>query len=168
MDTDTTLRSGKPEVRLEIDRPRAADLGVSVLDIEMALNTLVAGQNASTFNAGDDQYDVVVRAQEQFRGGVEGLAKMTVPSQKLRSVGLDEVVRIVPGTGPSSINRIGRQRQVTVTANLLPGGSQAAIIQQLNEETAEARHGTRLPRRPRRRLQGTGPHRLLLRARLLA
>jgi len=135
VDQDSTLRSGKPEVRLEIDRPRAADLGVSVMDIEMALNTLVAGQTASTFNAGEDQYDVVVRAQEQFRGGVEGLAKMTVPSAKLRSVGLDEVVRIVPGTGPSSINRIGRQRQVTVSANLLPGGSQAAIIAQLNEET---------------------------------
>src|ERR1035437_1780004 len=57
VDTDTTLRSGKPEVRLEIDRPRAADLGVSVMDIEMALNTLVAGQTASTFNAGEDQYD---------------------------------------------------------------------------------------------------------------
>src|SRR5580765_4792387 len=136
-DTDTTLRSGKPEVRLEIDRPRAADLGVSVLDIEMALNTLVAGQNASTFNAGDDQYDVVVRAQEQFRGGVEGLAKMTVPSQKLRSVGLDNVVRIAPGTGPSSINRIGRQRQVTVSANLKPGGSQADVIQQLNDESTK-------------------------------
>src|SRR5262249_10252324 len=39
-DADSTLRSGKPEVRLEIDRPRAADLGVSVLDIELALNTL--------------------------------------------------------------------------------------------------------------------------------
>ena len=84
VDADTTLRTGKPEVRLEIDRPRAADLGVSVMDIEQALNTLVAGQTASTFNAGDDQYDVVVRAQEQFRGGVEGLAKMTVPSAKLR------------------------------------------------------------------------------------
>src|SRR3954452_6418646 len=134
-DADSTLRSGKPELRLDIDRARAADLGVSVMDIEQALNTLVAGQVASTFNAGDDQYDVVVRAQEQFRGGVEGLAKMTVPSQKLRSVGLDEVVRIVPGTGPSSINRIGRQRQVTLTANLLPGGSQAAVIQQLNQES---------------------------------
>ena len=62
--------------------PRAADLGVSVMDIEQALNTLVAGQVASTFNAGDDQYDVRVRAQEQFRGSVEGLAQMTVPSTK--------------------------------------------------------------------------------------
>jgi HAE1 family hydrophobic/amphiphilic exporter-1 len=137
VDQDTTLRSGKPEVRLEIDRPRAADLGVSVMDIEQALNTLVAGQTASTFNAGEDQYDVVVRAQEKFRGSVEGLAKMTVPSRKVGSVGLDEVVRIVPGTGPSSVNRIGRQRQVTLTANLKPGGSQAAVIQQLNDASAQ-------------------------------
>ena len=166
VDTDSTLRTGKPEVRLEIDRPRAADLGVSVMDIEQALNTLVAGQQASTFNAGDDQYDVVVRAQEQFRGGVEGLAKMTVPSQKLRSVGLDEVVRIVPGTGPSSINRIGRQRQVTVSANLVPGGSQAAIIQQLNQETQQLGMEPGYRAGTRRRLQGIGPHRILLRARL--
>ncbi|MDR3698611.1 MAG: efflux RND transporter permease subunit [Candidatus Sulfopaludibacter sp.] len=136
-DTDSTLRSGKPEVRLEIDRPRAADLGVSVMDIEGALNTLVAGQTASTFNAGEDQYDVVVRAQERFRGGPEGLAKMTVPSSKVGSVQLDEVVKIVPGTGPSSINRINRQRQVTLTGNVLPGGSQAAILGQLNQFSQE-------------------------------
>jgi HAE1 family hydrophobic/amphiphilic exporter-1 len=136
-DTDSTLRSGKPEVRLEIDRPRAADLGVSVLDIENALNTLVAGQVASTFNAGEDQYDVVVRAQEQFRGSAEGLAKITVPSPRLGSVGLDTVVRIVPGTGPSSINRIGRERQVTVTGNTLPGGSQAAILGQIAQFSKE-------------------------------
>ena len=64
---------------------RAPPISASrVLDIEQALNTLVAGQVASTFNAGDDQYDVVVRAQEQFRGSVEGLAKMTVPSSQAR------------------------------------------------------------------------------------
>ncbi len=80
-----------------IDRARAADLGVSVADIEQALNTLVAGQVASTFNAGEDQYDVRVRAQEQFRGSVEGLAKMTVPSTKVGSVGLDEVVHMHAG-----------------------------------------------------------------------
>jgi outer membrane protein TolC len=136
-DVDTTLRSGKPEVRLDIDRARAADLGVSVLDIEQALNTLVAGQVASTFNAGEDQYDVRVRAQEEFRGSVEGLSRLTVPSSKVGSVGLDEVVRIHPGAGPSSINRINRQRQVTLTANVLPGGSQAAILASMNEYAKE-------------------------------
>jgi HAE1 family hydrophobic/amphiphilic exporter-1 len=136
-DPDTTLRSGKPEVRLDIDRPAAADLGVSVMDIEQALNTLVAGQVASTFNAGEDQYDVRVRAQEEFRGSIEGLSKMTVPSSKRGSVGLDEVVHIKPGTGPSSVNRINRQRQVTLTCNVLPGGSQAAILAALDKNTTE-------------------------------
>ncbi|MES1257404.1 MAG: efflux RND transporter permease subunit, partial [Acidobacteriota bacterium] len=79
-DPDSTLRSGKPEVRLAINRDKAADLGVSVLDIEQALNSLIAGQVASTFNAGEDQYDVRVRAEEQFRTSQEGLASMTVPS----------------------------------------------------------------------------------------
>lgn len=132
-DPDSTLRSGKPEVRLVINRPRAADLGVSVMDIEQALNSLVAGQLASTFNAGEDQYDVRVRAEEQFRTDEKGLASMTVPSSKRGSVGLDEVVDIKPGSGPSSVNRINRQRQVTLTCNTLPGGSQAAILAELNK-----------------------------------
>ena len=67
VDPDTTLRTGKPEVRLAINRAKAGDLGVSVMDIEQALNTLVAGQVASTYNSGDDQYDVRLRAQEQYR-----------------------------------------------------------------------------------------------------
>jgi HAE1 family hydrophobic/amphiphilic exporter-1 len=132
-DPDSTLRSGKPEVRLVINRARAADLGVSVMDIEQALNSLVAGQVASTFNAGEDQYDVRVRAEEQFRTDEAGLASMTVPSSKRGSVGLDEVVDIKPGSGPSSVNRINRQRQVTLTCNTLPGGSQAAILADLRK-----------------------------------
>jgi HAE1 family hydrophobic/amphiphilic exporter-1 len=140
-DADSTLRTGKPEVRLVIDRDRAADLGVSVMDIEQALNSLVAGQLASTFNAGEDQYDVRVRAQEQFRTNEAGLASMTVPSTKRGSVGLDEVVAIKPGAGPSAVNRINRQRQVTLTCNTLPGGSQAAILAALTQATADLNMG---------------------------
>jgi HAE1 family hydrophobic/amphiphilic exporter-1 len=55
-----------------------------------------------------------------------------VAPKKVRSVGLEEVARLAPGTAPSSVNRIARQRQVTLTANLKPGGSQAAVIQELN------------------------------------
>ncbi|HEY4084837.1 MAG TPA: efflux RND transporter permease subunit, partial [Bryobacteraceae bacterium] len=127
-DPDTTLRSGKPEVRIDIDRARAADLGVSVVDIEDALNTLVAGQVASTFNAGDDQFDVRVRAPENFRTSQAGLSRLTVPSSKRGSVGLDEVVSMSSAAGPSSVNRINRQRQVTLTCNVLPGASQAAVL----------------------------------------
>ena len=136
-DPDTTLRSGKPEVRVNIDRARAADLGVSVIDIEDALNTLVAGQVASTFNAGDDQFDVRVRAPEIYRTSEEGLSRLTVPSTKRGSVGLDEVVTMQSAAGPSSVNRINRQRQVTLTCNILPGASQAAVLSALDQAATD-------------------------------
>lgn len=133
-DADSTLRTGKPEVSLQIDRARAADLGVSVNSIEEALNTLVAGQVASTFNSGDDLFDVRVRAAEQFRSRIEQLQKITVFStRKLGPVGLDEVVTLHSSTGPSSINRINRQRQVTLSCNVLNGYSQSAIISALQQ-----------------------------------
>ena len=62
VDADSSLVTGKPELQVIIDRARAADLGVRVGDIAQALNTLVAGQKVSTFNAGTDQYNVRVRA----------------------------------------------------------------------------------------------------------
>ncbi len=137
-DADSTLRSGKPEVRLDIDRRRAADLGVSVDSIETALNTLVAGQTVSTFSAGDDQFDVRVRAGEQFRTRVEELNKITVPSSRqLAPISLDELVTVRPSTGPSSINRIDRQRQVTLSCNILPGYSQSTILSALQKATAD-------------------------------
>src|SRR5215213_8806604 len=133
VDADSTLISGKPELRVEIERARAADLGVRVGDIAQALNSLVAGQKVSTFNAGTDQYDVRVRAIGAFRTSVEGLARMIVSSTKVGWVSLDNLVKIDEGTGPSAIDRLNRQRQVMLLGKVRPGGSQAAVIQQLDQ-----------------------------------
>lgn len=127
VDVDSTLISGKPELQLEVDRDTAADLGVRVGDVSQALNTLVAGQDATTFNQGTDQYNVTVRAINPFRTSNAGLNRMIVPSAKLGWVTLDRVVKTVPGTGPSSVDRTNRQRQVTLLANTRPGGSAASI-----------------------------------------
>ena len=137
VDADSTLITGKPEVRVIIDRARAGDLGVRVGDIAQALNTLVAGQKVSTFNAGTDQYNVRVRAIGEFRASVEGLKRMIVTSSKIGWVSLDNLVRIEEGTGPSAIDRLNRQRQVTLLANVKPGGSQADVIQRMNQFAKE-------------------------------
>ncbi len=131
VDVDSSLIAGKPELRVEIDRARAADLGVRVGDIAQALNTLVAGQEVSTFNEGKDQYDVVLRATGEYRASAEGLKRMIVGSTNGGWVSLDNVVRVEQGTGPSSIDRLNRQRQVMLSANVKPGGSQAAVITQI-------------------------------------
>ena len=137
VDADSSLVTGKPELRVVIDRARAADLGVRVADIAQALNTLVAGQKVSTFNAGIDQYNVRVRAIGQSRASVEGLQQMIVSSSKLGWVSLDNLVRIEEGTGPSAIDRLNRERQVTLLANVKPGGSQAAVISKMNQFAKE-------------------------------
>jgi hydrophobic/amphiphilic exporter-1 (mainly G- bacteria), HAE1 family len=137
VDVDSTLISGKPEVRLTVDREKAADLGVRVGDISQALNTLVAGQEATTFNQGTDQYEVHVRAINQFRGDVEGLKRLIVPSSKLGTVSLDRVIKVSEGTGPSSIERLNRQRQVTLLANTKPGGSATSITAEIDSFVGE-------------------------------
>jgi HAE1 family hydrophobic/amphiphilic exporter-1 len=137
VDADSTLINGKPELRVQIHREHAADLGVRVGDIAQALNTLVAGQKVSTFNAGTDQYDVRVRATGEFRASVEGLKRMIVPSTKIGWVSLDNLVSVEEGAGPSAIDRLNRQRQVTLLANVKPGGSQAAVISRMTEFVKE-------------------------------
>lgn len=132
-DPDSSMVFGKPELRVEIDRQRAADLGVRVNDIATALNTLVAGQVVSSFNAGGEQYDVRLRAARQYRTSVEGLSQLTVFSTNRQGwVPLDQVVRIKGGSAPSSISRLDRQRQVTIGANVMAGGSQQGVIDAIN------------------------------------
>lgn len=137
VDVDTTLISGKPEVRLNIDRAAAGDLGVRVADISQALNTLVAGQQATTYNEGSDQYEVWVRSVNSFRNDVSGLKQMIVPSTKLGWVTLDRLVTISEGTGPASVDRLNRQRQVTLLANTRPGGSAASITAAIDDYVKE-------------------------------
>lgn len=131
VDADTSLVYGKPELRVEIDRQRAADLGVRVSDIAQALNTLLAGQVVSSFPSGGELYDVRLRADAQFRNKREALNQLTVASTKSGPVSLDQVVRLKEGEAPSSINRLNRQRQVTISANLLPGGSQGDVTSEI-------------------------------------
>jgi HAE1 family hydrophobic/amphiphilic exporter-1 len=128
VDADSSLVIGKPELRVEIDRQRAADLGVRVQDVAQALNVLVAGDNVTTLNVGNNQYDVTLRADERFRTSLRGLEQLTVASSRRDPVRLGEVVRIVPATGPSSIQRLNRQRQVTLSSQVAPGGDQAGLM----------------------------------------
>ena len=129
---------GKPELRVEIDRQRAADLGVKVNDIATALNTLVAGQVVSSFPSGGEEYDVRLRADLKYRTSVDGLSQLIVFSTNKQGwVPLDQVVRIKSGSAPSSISRLDRQRQVTISANVLPGGSQQGVINTVNDVIKE-------------------------------
>ncbi|MBI4818504.1 MAG: efflux RND transporter permease subunit [Deltaproteobacteria bacterium] len=126
-DVDSTMVNGKPELQVNVDRERAADLGVQVVDVASALQMLVAGQKVSTFADNGEQYEIRLRASDEYRSQEDKLRLLTVNSKKLGLVALSDVVRITPGSGPSSINRYNRERQVTFMLNGKPGADEGAI-----------------------------------------
>ena len=134
VDADSSLIVGKPELRAAIDRQKASDLGVNVADVAQSLRLLVGGDQVSTYNENGEQYEVHVRASENFRTDPNGINKLNVPSQRLGSIGVDNIVKTQEAAGPTQIERNGRQRQVMLTANLRPGFSQSVTLTQLNNE----------------------------------
>ena len=127
VDIDTSLNTGKPELSVHVDRPKASDLGVQISDAAEALRLLVGGDQVTTFNDAGEQYEVHLRAKAENRSTQAAIAALAVPSSKLGSVTLENVADFEPGTSPTDINRQARQRQVTVFCNLLPTASQAAV-----------------------------------------
>jgi len=136
-DPDNSVDTGAPEIQVTIDRARAADLGVEAGDVATALNVLAAGQKVSTFGQGTDQFDVIVQADEPFRRDRSDLEKFSVGSTKNVTVSLDKVVNVREGLSPTSINRLNRQRQVSITASLPPNASEADALAKLEKYVAD-------------------------------
>ena len=132
VDVDNTLIVGKSEVSVAIDRDRAADLGVEVSDVAGTLQLFVGGLKVSTYAEAGQQYDIRVRAGSQFRGDPDALGVLTVPSRKYVSVPLSSVVTMKAGTGPSTIERYARSRQITITANSAPGVGDSKVESELS------------------------------------
>jgi HAE1 family hydrophobic/amphiphilic exporter-1 len=137
VDVDTSLNVGKPELSVSLDRLKAADLGVQIADAAEALRLLVGGDQVTTYNEAGEQYEVHVRAVEGDRASPEAIRQMTVPSSRLGSVPLDNLAVLTPSTAPSEINRLNRQRQVTVFAGLLSGVSQTPAMDVM-QKTADS------------------------------
>ena len=91
VDVDTSLNVGKPELSVQVDRPKAADLGVQIGDAAEALRLLVGGDQVTTYNEGGEQYEVHLRARVENRTTEAAIAALTVPSIRLGSVSLDNV-----------------------------------------------------------------------------
>ena len=141
VDVDTTLNAGKPELSVLLDRPKAADLGVSIADAADAIRLLVAGDQVTTFNDAGEQYEVHLRAEEINRSSTEAIAGLPVPSLRLGIVSLDNIASFKRGDSPATISRMGRQRQVTLSANMIPGTSQGTVQEQMTAAAAELNLG---------------------------
>ena len=140
VDADTTLKLNKPELRVEIDRTRAADLGVSMQDIGAALRLMVGGDDqVSRFLdlSVNDEYDVQLRLTDGDRNDPNTISRLYVPRQGGKLARLDNLVHITPALTASRIDRSDRQREVRLRASVAPGYGLADRLQALQVAAAE-------------------------------
>lgn len=157
-DADTSLKLDKPELRVRIDRERAADLGVDTTDISSSLRLLVGGDDQVTrfrdASTGED-YDVQLRLTERDRGDAATISRLLVPAAgggaspdvslsgdkstgtKNGLVRLDNLVKITEENSPSRVDRLDRQRQVSLRASVAPGFALADRLEALRNASKE-------------------------------
>jgi HAE1 family hydrophobic/amphiphilic exporter-1 len=117
VDVDTNFEATQPELRINVDRARAADLGVNIDSLANNLRTLVGGEEISEFKDGDDQFKVTLRLDEPYRN-IETLSSLLIPAGPNKVVKVSDVAQLNRDYGPASIDRYNRQRQISVNANL--------------------------------------------------
>ena len=115
--TDVQVRytPGRPEVRVDIDRQRAADQGLAVAQVAMALRTAMEGEEAGKMRQGKDEVPIRVRLRGEDRAGAADLSRISLRSPK-GLVSLADIAHLSRGEGPQVIEREARLRQIAVWA----------------------------------------------------
>jgi len=121
---DSDYRETQPQLRVDINRPRAVDLGVSTMEIGHTLETLFGARRATTFTMNGEEYDVLLQAEEENRRQPQNLTQVFVRSSTTNKlIPLSNLVTLTDIAQPSSLNRFNRLRSITLSANLSPGYS---------------------------------------------
>lgn len=133
-DPDMSFRAGKPELSVQVDRPRAADLGVSVGALAQTVRLALEGDTVAKYRVGEHDYDIRLQLAPEDRTSIAPIEALTVPATGRRLGGaptpgapmaggprlvrVSDVANLLGGTGPGTIERQNRQRQIILMANL--------------------------------------------------
>jgi HAE1 family hydrophobic/amphiphilic exporter-1 len=134
VDADTTLKLDRPELRVQVNRDRAAALGVDMSDIGDALQLMVGGdQQVSRFHDPgiNDDYDVQLRLSEGARNDPKTIQGLYVPGRGGKLYQLGNLVTLTQETTASRVDRLDRQRQVSLRASVAPGYALADRLEAL-------------------------------------
>ena len=116
-DTKTSYDSGKPEVQVQVDRRRAADLGVPVRALAETVRATVGGMKAGSFEEYGQRYDVRVRLEENQRDDISKLSLIQVRAANGSLIDISNVARFDVAEGPAQIERQNRARRIAILAN---------------------------------------------------
>jgi HAE1 family hydrophobic/amphiphilic exporter-1 len=117
-DSDTSFEPTQPELRITVDRKRAADMGVPLDTLSSTMRTLVGGEEVSRFKDGDEMYSVRLRLDDKFLRDPGAMGDLFVPASGGRLARVSDVALLALDNAPASIDRYNRMRQISVNANL--------------------------------------------------
>ncbi|MFY3383424.1 efflux RND transporter permease subunit [Paracidovorax sp. MALMAid1276] len=120
---DVDLRLNKPELRIEVNRERAADLGVSVDVVAKAIETMLGGRTVTRYKRDAEQYDVIVQTEARGRTTPENIDTIYVRGRNEAMIPLSSLVTVRESVSPRELNHFGQRRSATITANLSPSYS---------------------------------------------
>ena len=136
-DPDTTYRPGKPQLSVEIDRDRAASLGIPTASVGMAVRAFLAGDDFASFRQGTESYDVRLKLPPEYLADPQRVGELTVRSPQGQLVELRNLASITEKSVLSQIDRQGQMRQITLLAELPKGVSLSAAMADLSDFAAE-------------------------------
>jgi len=134
---DNDLRLNKPQIDIQMDRDKIADLGISVEATGRTLETLFGGRQVTRFNMNGKQYDVIVQVSPADRRTPNDLSQVYVRGRGSEMVQLSNIVTVGETVAPKELNRFNELRSVTIGANLAPGYSLGEALAYM-EQTAKA------------------------------
>ncbi|MGJ4729275.1 efflux RND transporter permease subunit [Luteimonas sp. SDU101] len=128
-DPDSDYKETRPQMRVQIDRARAADLGVSVTEIGRTLETMMGSRRVTTYVDNGEEYEVMVQAGREARMTPADLGNTYVRGGDGGLVPMSNLVTLEEIAEPGSFNRFNRLRAITISAGLAPGYSMGEAIE---------------------------------------
>jgi multidrug efflux pump len=118
---DVDLQLNKPEIFMDVDRARAADMGVAVDAVARAVETMLGSRVVTRYKRDAEQYDVMVQTGAEGRVTPEDIERIFVRGRNDTMVPLSSLVKVREAVSPRELNHFNQRRSVTITANLAPG-----------------------------------------------
>ena len=115
---DIDLRLNKPELRIEVNRERAADLGVGVETVAKTIETALGGRNVTRYKRDAEQYDVMVQTRASGRSTPQDIERIYVRGRNDAMIPLSSLVTVRESVSPRELNHFGQRRSVSITASL--------------------------------------------------
>jgi multidrug efflux pump len=137
LQVDSDLRLNKPEIRLEVDRERAADLGVGVDAVARAVETMLGGRIVTRYKRGGEQYDVVLQTTQLGRDTPDDIERIFVRGRNEAMIPLSALVKVREVVAPTELNHFGQRRSATITANLSPDFSLGQALTTMDNIAAQ-------------------------------